>query len=75
METGDSLKTTRVIRSPRTGVFLPRQGTFVRDVENLGRKMILSISVQQEKSICSRTKYRKRRPANWYDEESRKAKP
>ena len=41
METGDSLKTTRVIRSPRTGVFLPRQGTFVRDVENLGRKMIL----------------------------------
>ena len=41
MKTGDSLKTTKLIRSQRTGVLLPRQGTFVRDIENLGRKLIL----------------------------------
>ena len=41
MKTGDSLKTTKVIRSQSTGVVLPRQGTFVRDIENLGRKLIL----------------------------------
>ena len=41
MKAGDSLKTTRLIRSQKTGVLLPRQGTFVRDVENLGRKLIL----------------------------------
>jgi len=41
MKTGDSLKTTKLIRSQRTGVVLPRQGTFVRDIENLGRKLIL----------------------------------
>jgi hypothetical protein len=41
MKTGDSLKTTKLIRSQRTGVLLPRKGTFVRDIENLGRKLIL----------------------------------
>ena len=41
MNTGDSLKTTKVIRSQRTGAFLPRQGAFVRDIENLGRKLVL----------------------------------
>jgi len=41
MKTGKSLKTTKLIRSQKTGVFLPRQGTFVRDIENLGRKLIL----------------------------------
>jgi len=41
MKTGDSVKTTKLIRSQKTGVLLPRQGTFVRDVENLGRKLIL----------------------------------
>jgi hypothetical protein len=41
MKTRDSLKTTKVIRSQSTGVVLPRQGTFVRDIENLGRKLIL----------------------------------
>ena len=40
MKTGDSVKTTQLIRSQKTGVVLPRQGTFVRDVENLGRKLI-----------------------------------
>jgi hypothetical protein len=41
MKTGDSVKTTQLIRSQKTGVLLPRQGTFVGDVENLGRKLIL----------------------------------
>ena len=41
MKTGDPVKTTKLIRSQKTGVLLPRQGTFVRDVENLGRKLIL----------------------------------
>jgi hypothetical protein len=41
MKTGDSLKTTKLVRSQKTGVLLPRQGTFVRDIENLGRKLIL----------------------------------
>ena len=41
MKTGDSLKTTKLIRSQRTGVLLPQQGSFVWDIENLGRKLIL----------------------------------
>jgi len=41
MKTGDSLKITKLIRSQKTGVLLPREGTFVRDIENLGRKLIL----------------------------------
>ena len=41
MKTGDSLRTTMPIRSRNTGVVLPRHGTFIRDVENLGRKLIL----------------------------------
>ena len=41
MKTGDSLKITTLVRSQKTGVLLPRQGTFVRDIENLGRKLIL----------------------------------
>ena len=41
MKTGDSVKTTKLIRSQKTGVLLPRQGTFVRNIENLGRKLIL----------------------------------
>jgi hypothetical protein len=41
MKTGDSLTITKLIRSQKTGVVLPRQGIFVRDIENLGRKLIL----------------------------------
>ena len=41
MKKGDSLNTTMLIRSQRTGGFLPRQGIFVGDIENLGRKLIL----------------------------------
>ena len=41
MKTGNSLKITILVRSQKTGVLLPRQGTFVREIENLGRKLIL----------------------------------
>jgi len=41
MRTGDSLRTIKPIRSQKTGVILPREGTFVRAVENLGRQLIL----------------------------------
>ena len=41
MKSGDSLKTTKTIRSQKTGVMLPREGTFVRAVENMGRQLIL----------------------------------
>ena len=41
MKPGDVLITTRPIRSQRTGVVLPRQGTFFSAIENLGRQLIL----------------------------------
>ena len=41
MRPGDPLKTVKPIRSQKTGTLLPREGTFVRAVENLGRKLIL----------------------------------
>jgi hypothetical protein len=41
MNPGDLLKTTRPIRSARTGNILPREATFVHAVENLGRQLIL----------------------------------
>ena len=41
MNPGDSLKTVKPIRSQKTGVILPREGTFVRAVENMGRQLIL----------------------------------
>jgi hypothetical protein len=41
MKTGDSLEILTLVRSQKTGVVLPRRGTFVRDLENLGRKLIL----------------------------------
>lgn len=41
MKPGDGLKTTKPIRSQKTGTLLPREGVFVRAVENLGRQLIL----------------------------------
>ena len=41
MRPGDPLKTIRPIRSQKTGTLLPREGTFVSAIENLGRKLIL----------------------------------
>ena len=41
MRPGDPLKTIWQIRSPKTGIVLPREGTFVMTIENLGRELIL----------------------------------
>ena len=41
MKPGDWLKTSKPIRSHKTGVILPREGIFVRLVENLDRQLIL----------------------------------
>jgi hypothetical protein len=41
MSPGAPLKTVKPIRSQKTGVLLPREGTFVRAIENLGRNLIL----------------------------------
>ena len=41
MNPGDPLKTTKPIRSQKTGTMLPREGTFVRAIENMGRQLIL----------------------------------
>jgi hypothetical protein len=41
MRPGDLLKTSKPIRSQKTGVMLPREGTFVRAIENMGRQLIL----------------------------------
>jgi hypothetical protein len=38
---GDLLKTNKPIRSQKTGLMLPREGTFVSAVENMGRRLIL----------------------------------
>ena len=41
MRPGEAVKTTKPIRSQKTGVMLPREGTIVSAVENLGRSLIL----------------------------------
>ena len=41
MRPGETIKTTKPIRSHKSGVILPREGTFVRAIENLGRTLIL----------------------------------
>ena len=41
MKPGDVLTINKSIRSQRTGVPLPREGIFVRAVENIGRQLIL----------------------------------
>ena len=41
METGVKLNVTRAIRSAKTGMFLPREGTLVSVSENLGRTLLL----------------------------------
>jgi len=41
MKPGEPLKTSKLIRSHKTGIMLPREGTFVRAVENMGRQLIL----------------------------------
>jgi len=41
MRPGEPLKTNKPIRSQKTGLMLPREGTFVSAVENMGRHLIL----------------------------------
>ena len=41
METGTKLNVTKPIRSSKTGMFLPREGTLVSVTENLGRTLLL----------------------------------
>ena len=41
METGVKLNLTTMIRSPKTGVLLPREGTLVSVTKNLGRTLLL----------------------------------
>ena len=41
METGVKLNVTKAIRSSKTGMFLPREGTLVSVTENLGRTLLL----------------------------------
>ena len=41
METGVKLNVTKAIRSSKTGMLLPREGTLVSVSENLGRTLLL----------------------------------
>jgi hypothetical protein len=41
MQTGVKLNLTKSIRSSKTGMLLPRQGTLVSVSENLGRTLLL----------------------------------
>ena len=41
MKFGETVKTKTVIRSQKTGTPLPKEGTFVRVTESLGRQLIL----------------------------------
>jgi hypothetical protein len=41
MSPGDTLRTSKPIRSQKSGTMLPREGKFVRAVENMGRQLIL----------------------------------
>lgn len=41
METGIRLNVTRSIRSSKTGMLLPREGTLLWATENLGRTLLL----------------------------------
>ena len=41
METGAKINLTRAIRSAKTGMFLPREGTLLSMTENLGRTLLL----------------------------------
>jgi hypothetical protein len=41
METGVKLNLTKTIRSSKTGMLLPKEGTLVSMTENLGRTLLL----------------------------------
>jgi len=41
MTTGMKLRLKKIIRSQKTGMFLPKEGTLVSVTENLGRRLLL----------------------------------
>ncbi|HEU4345613.1 MAG TPA: hypothetical protein VFU31_29035 [Candidatus Binatia bacterium] len=41
MTTGVKLRLKKIIRSQKTGMFLPKEGTLVSVTENLGRRLLL----------------------------------
>ena len=41
METGVKLRLKRIVRSQKTGMLLPKEGTLVSVTENLGRRLLL----------------------------------
>ncbi len=49
MDTGAKVNLTKTIRSSKTGMLLPREGTLVSITENLGRTLLL---VQFENGHC-----------------------
>ena len=56
METGIKLNVTKTIRSPKTGMFLPREGTLVSVTENLGRTLLLVELKTGNTSTCLTTR-------------------
>jgi len=41
MKPGEQIRTIYAVRSQRTGVTLPREGTYITSRENIGRTLIL----------------------------------
>jgi hypothetical protein len=41
VNTGEKLRIKKVVRSQKTGIVLPREGTLVCITENLGRRLLL----------------------------------
>ena len=41
MNRGDKIHTTCIIRSPRSGIIMPREGIFLSTINNLGRQLWL----------------------------------
>ena len=41
MQPGEKLNLTRTVRSAKTGMLLPKEGTLVSVTENLGRTLLL----------------------------------
>jgi hypothetical protein len=41
MDTGVRVRLTKIVRSPRNGRLLPREGTLAGVTENLGRRLLL----------------------------------
>jgi hypothetical protein len=41
VKTGEKLKLKKVVRSQKTGMLLPKEGTLVYITENLGRRLLL----------------------------------